>query len=111
VFLLAEEETKTEDISVAGEVYRLSSAAIDIGLIRSEAAMLYWVSCWELVCFFAGTSKWLNLCHFIKCNLQRGRRVSPHSRLEFGHMRRCHVRLERFEAQPFFGYSQPIGVV
>ncbi|WP_415355471.1 hypothetical protein [Halioglobus sp. Uisw_031] len=54
VFLLAEEETKTEDISVAGEVYRLSSAAIDIGLIRSVAAMLYWVSCWAIPWLFLG---------------------------------------------------------
>ena len=57
------------------------------------------------------TLKRLNLRHFIKRNVQRGRRMSPHSTLKFRHMRRCHVRFERLKAQPFFGYSQPIGVV
>jgi hypothetical protein len=31
---------KTEDMAVAGEVYRLSNANIYVGLIRSETAML-----------------------------------------------------------------------
>ena len=40
VFLLAEDEPKTEGIAVAGEVFWLSSADIDVRLIRSEAPML-----------------------------------------------------------------------